>query len=209
MINRVLFFVLNIFISLFTNAQNFEQELKNIVAVKPKLDIRFDSRHGFINQTGVKVFGFKAGVQHDNKLSYGIGYNQLFSPIKRTRIRNDTEQYLELAFYNFSPYIEYVFYRDDKWELSIPVQIGFGSSYYKLSTISGIEKINQKFVISYEPAITFQYRFLRYFGAGLGVGYRLMLKPNRELEEKFTSPVYIFKTKIYFGDIWEDIKGKL
>ena len=70
------------------------------------------------------------------------------------------------------------------------------------------KKLNQKFVITYEPAITFQYRFLKYFGAGLGVGYRLMLKPNPQIEEKFTSPVYILKTKIYFQDIWQDIKGK-
>ena len=59
--------------------------------------------------------------------------------------------------------------------------------------------------MTYEPAITFQYRLLKYFGAGFGIGYRLMVVPNQQLNEKFTSPVYIFKTRIYFQDILRDL----
>ena len=58
--------------------------------------------------------------------------------------------------------------------------------------------LSRKFVCSYEPAIAFEYRFLDYFGAGMGVGYRLMIATNKELDEQFTSPVYIFKLKISF-----------
>lgn len=187
---------------------NFEQELKSALSTNPALDVRFDTRHSFINQSGVKVFGFKLGLQYDNKLSIGVGYNQLFSPVETTRINGEVEERLELAFYNFSPYIEYIFYRDNKWEMSIPVQFGFGSSYYNVISNESVDKVNQKFVISYEPAITFQYRFWRYFGIGAGVGYRFMIKPNPELSEKFTSPVYIFKSNIYFEDIWKDVMKK-
>lgn len=188
-------------------AQDFEAELKQAIREKPKLELRLDSRNSFINQSGVRVYGLKVGVQFDNKLSFGLGYNQLWSEVNNSIEYKNVEHRSKLRFYNISPYVSYVFYRDEKWELSIPVQFGFGSSFYENTEKFGPDKIYQKFVISYEPAISFQYRFLKYFGAGLGIGYRLMLKPNRALEERFTSPVYIFKTKIYFQDLLQDIKG--
>jgi hypothetical protein len=150
------------------------------------------------------VFGVKAGIQFEQKLSFGIGYNRLWSDLKREVVRSGKVYEVSLAFYNISPYVEYVFYQDQRWELSIPVQFGFGESYYKNRQDEGPSNFDRKFVSSYEPAITFQYRFLRYFGAGMGVGYRLMLVPNSKLEEQFTSPVYLFKFKIYFEDIYED-----
>lgn len=183
--------------------QSFEQELKDAIATKPRFEIRLDSRHSFINQSGVKVFGVKAGVQFDNKLSFGLGYNRLWSPLDRSLEMGGALTNVQLGFFHVSPYVEYVFFRDKQWELSIPVQFGFGQSFYKRKEDG--KKLNERFVISYEPAITFQYRFLRYFGAGLGIGYRLMLKPNRALEETFTSPVYIFKTKVYFQEILKDL----
>lgn len=188
-----------------TKAQSFEEELKTAITKKPKLEVRMDSRHSFINQTGVKTVGFKVGIQFNEKLSFGMGYNQLWSPLSRTIADQGVEKKVKLAYYNISPYVEYVFFRDDKWELSIPVQFGFGSSYYKKSGNQGSGQLRKEFVMSYEPAITFQYRFLKYFGAGFGIGYRLMIIPNQQLEEKFTSPVFIFKTGIYFQDVFRDL----
>jgi hypothetical protein len=194
-----LIFVLN------TKAQSFEEELKTAITKKPKLEVRMDSRHSVINQTGVKTVGFKFGIQFDEKLSFGIGFNQLWSPLSRIITDQGIERRVRLAFYNVSPYVEYVFFRDDKWELSIPVQFGFGGSYYKNLEKQGAGQLRKEFVMSYEPAVTFQYRFLKYFGAGFGIGYRLMIIPNQQLEEKFTSPVLIFKTGIYFQDVFRDL----
>ena len=199
----VVFFLL--LSSVGSRAQTFEQELKDAVKTTPKFEFRMDSRHSFINQRGVKTAGVKIGLQFAEKLSFGIGYNQLWSPLSTTIFQNGLETKVDLGFHNVSPYVEYVFFRDNKWELSIPVQIGLGSSYYSNSSGVGAEKLRKEFVMSYEPAITFQYRLFKYFGAGFGIGYRFMFVPNDQLKEKFTSPVYIFKTRIYFQDILRDL----
>lgn len=192
-------------LSIAANAQTFEEELRSAVKTKPKFEYRMDSRHSFINQTGVKTFGFKLGVQFQDKLSFGLGYNQLWSPLTRDLVIDNLEKEVELGFFNLTPYVEYVFYRDERWELSIPVQIGLGNSFYRKTSGSG-DKIFKEFVLSYEPAITCQYRVLKYLGVGLGIGYRFMIVPNRQIEEKFTSPVFIFKSRIYFQDILRDLK---
>lgn len=186
-------------------AQVFEQELRDAIKTKPKAEFRMDSRHSFINQKGVKTVGFKIGMQFADKLSFGLGYNQLWSPLRSSVMNKGVQTEVELSFFTVSPYLEYVFFKDDKWELSIPVQFGFGSSYYLNKSSLVNEQLRKEFVVTYEPAITFQYRILKYFGAGLGIGYRFMIIPNRQLEEQFTSPVYIFKTRIYFQDILRDL----
>jgi hypothetical protein len=202
---KIVFVFLLLFAAMHGGAQSFEQELKDAVKTKPKLEFRLDSRHSFINQTGVKTAGVKVGIQFDEKLSIGLGYNRLWSPLSRVIVQEGTLTKVDLAFHNLSPYIEYVFFRDNKWELSIPVQFGFGSSYYSNKSNVGANKLRKEIVVSYEPAITFQYRFFKYFGAGIGIGYRFMIVGNEQLEEKFTSPVYIFKTRFYFQDIWKDL----
>ena len=188
--------------------QQFEQELSDALKTTPKFEFRLDSRSSFINQTGVRVFGVKAGVQFDEKLSFGLGYNFLSSSIRRTIVDKGINYKSELKFRVFSPYLEYVFYRDEYWELSIPVQFGFGHSFFENLGQDGPSHLKREFVVSYEPAITFQYRILSYFGVGAGVGYRLMIKPNSEIKEQFTSPVYLFKVKVYFQDILNDLRTK-
>ncbi len=202
---KLILFLLIIVPPFHSFAQEFEEELREAIHKRPTLEARYDSRNSFVNQTGVRVSGFKLGVQFDNKLSFGLGYNFLSSSIKKDIISEGNLYYVELEFRYFSPYIEYVFYRDNKWELSIPVQFGFGTSYYGNENEAGPDKFNEGFIMTYEPAIAFQYRFLKYFGAGFGVGYRLMVKPNRQIDEKLTSPVYIFKLKLYFQDLMRDL----
>ena len=187
-------------------SQEFEEELREAIHVKPRIEARFDSRTSFINQTGVRVAGYKLGIQFDNKLSFGLGYNYLGSEVRRVLEVQGNSYFVRLRFNVVSPYLEYIFYRDERWELSIPLQFGFGKSYYSNENDLGPNRFNSNFVATYEPAITFQYRFLKYFGAGMGVGYRLMVIPNKGIEENFTSPVYIFKFKLYFQDILTDIK---
>jgi len=188
------------------NSQSFEQELRDAIRTKPKLEFRLDSRNSFISRSSARVFGLKLGLQFDEKLSFGIGYNTLLSDINSEVNYLGVKSNAKLKFYHVSPYVEYVFYRDDKWELSIPIQFGFGSSYLELGNLNNDNQLNKRFIISYEPAITFQYRLAKYFGVGLGIGYRLMIKPNNAIDEQFTSPVYLLKFRIYFQEIIQDIK---
>lgn len=198
-----MFFFLNL------SAQEFEKELKEAIKKKPKLEFRFDSRNSFISTSGVRIAGIKIGVQFDKKLSVGLGYNQLWSTIHKTNVEFKSQFFKgELKFNYLSPYLEYTFYRDARWELSIPIQFGFGHSFYKNLEPEGPNQLNKAFVISYEPAIAFEYRVLKYFGLGMGVGYRLMILPNRDIEERFTSPVYIFKTKIYFQELYNKLRNR-
>jgi hypothetical protein len=192
-------------------SQSFEKDIRGALKSKPILDLRSDSRHSFINQSGVSVFGVKGGIEYDRKLRFGLGFNILSTKLKTTITYLDdgvlkSNDEARLIFYHISPYAEYVFYKGERWEISIPVQFGIGNSYYTLATEKGRINRNRQFILSYEPAITAQYKVLKYFGPGFGVGYRLMIIDNKAIKESFNSPVYIFRFKIFFGEIYRDLK---
>ncbi|MBR9830625.1 hypothetical protein GYB57_00630 [bacterium] len=201
-------FVVCICTSIF--AQSFERDIRDALKTKPVLDLRLDSRHSFINQSGVNVFGVKGGIEFDRKLRFGLGFNILSTPLRTSisYLENGilkTSDQARLVFYHVSPYTEYVFYKGERWEVSIPVQFGIGNSYYTLNTDNGRINRNRQFILTYEPAITAQYKILKYFGLGFGVGYRLMIVDNKAVKESFNSPVYIFRFKIFFGEIYKDL----
>lgn len=200
-----------IFIALLTGlnyslfGQQFEQEIKGLLKEKPRFEIKLDSRNSFISSSNVRVFGVKAGIIYGNKLSFGLGYNFLRSKLDQNNYLTEMGPAKAKLYYRYwSPYVEYVFYEDNRWQLSIPVQFGIGSSFYK-SDLTADEKLGQKLVMSYEPAITFQYRILRYFSLGAGLGYRLMIINNKNVDERFTSPVYLIKFKFNFQDFYNDV----
>ncbi len=204
--NLLFLSVILIYFSFNLKGQEFEKEIKNALKTTPMLDFRLDSRNSFISSSNVRIFGIKLGLQYDNKISIGLGYNQLVSELNNNEIRLGDSLYSGRLNYNYlSPYIEYIFYQDKQWEFSIPVQFGVGNTFYSNNNENQPSELYRKTVISYEPAIIFQYRFLKYFGAGMGVGYRLMIIPNKNIEERFTSPVYLFKFKVYFQELYGDI----
>jgi hypothetical protein len=210
-LNKLLFIFSLLFCDL-GYAQQFERDIQEALSKRPILDLRSDSRHSFINQSGVSIFGVKGGIEYNRKLRFGLGFNILATRLSSSITFdyegvNQTTDDARLIFYHVSPYAEYVFYKRDRWEISIPVQFGIGTSYYTYKTESGQRfSDNRKFILSYEPAITAQYKILKYFGPGFGVGYRLMIVDNGAIEESFNSPVYIFRFKVFFGEIYRDLK---
>ena len=210
---RYLITCLFLIFSVCASGQSFEDDIKSALKKKPILDLRSDSRHSFINQSGVSVFGVKGGIEFDRKLRFGLGFNILATELNSI-ITYDyegiptTTDDARLVFYHITPYLEYVFYKQNRWEVSVPIQFGFGNSYYTYKTESG-QRFNdkRKFILTYEPAITAQYKIFKYFGPGFGVGYRLMLIDNKAIKETFNSPVYIFRFKIFFGEIYRDLNN--
>ena len=69
------------------------------------------------------------------------------------------------------------------------------------------QQLKKVFVFLYEPAMTVQYRFLRYLGVGGGLGYRLAFT-NASLDESLNAPVYIIGVKVFFGDLYRDVVGE-
>lgn len=193
------------FLTSYLNAQiELIEPIKKSFNYKPKLYFNLDTRNSFITNSYAKIRGFKAGVNFNHTTKFAIGYNWLGSELLRETKINNQIVLAKLNLWYISPYFEYSFYKEKNIELSIPVHLGVGVSNYKYQE----SKTKNILHIIYEPAMTIQYRVLKYFAIGGGIGYRLLLTGNEKTVENFNSPIYILKFKIFFGDIYTAIFKK-
>ena len=175
---------------------------------RPKPTFSLDSRGSFISNRNVRLFGIKVGLEHAGRVRYGIGYSFLRTPVEHEAVvvesgvsRTVTTR-LRLGY--VTPYFSYTFYRRGPWEVSIPVQIGIGGGSVKYDDQEGRrQELGRAFIFSYEPAMVAQFRFLKYFAIGGGLGYRLVFT-NASLNERLNAPVYILGIRIFFGDAYRD-----
>lgn len=188
----------------------FEDEFKKSFHTKPKLDVKLDNRFSFIRDNDVKTIGIKVGLNFNRKFKVGLGVNQMLVPVEK-KIFNDQNELVpvELEYFYFSPYFEYVYFNSKRWEFSLSTQLGFGGASYRHIDSTGTKiKLVESTILSYEPAMLIDYKIIRWFAIGTGVGYRFIYYKSPGIQEKFSSPEYVVKLKIYLGEIVRTITGK-
>jgi hypothetical protein len=207
---RAFLFFLFFLFSLNVNAQLLDS-IKLAFSAEPKFFVKLNSRGSFITTRHAQIEGVLLGLEFDEKVLVGIGYNWLGSRFNRNIIvtENDlTYQTSGRLNFNFiSGYFEYAFFAQNRFEITIPVQIGIGTSHISYRNLNNRRaRQSSRMIAMYEPAMIFQYHFLKYFSAGGGLGYRLMLANNIQLQENFNSPIYLWRFNVFLGKIYKDIK---
>lgn len=171
--------------------------------------ITLDSHNSFIGGKLTSISGIKAGLGYGRLVKVGIGLFGLTNVYeKKIAVKaddgvNDTSVTAQLKFGYLSTFIDYTIYRKKRWMFSIPLQLGFGgSSYDYFKKDEGLIVTRSEGIILIEPAIVGHYKIFRWFGVGMGAGFRVMLVPNHQIPENFTSPIYVLKLKIFFGELY-------
>jgi hypothetical protein len=102
-------------------------------------------------------------------------------------------------------YVDYSFYEEDDWTLSVPIQIGAGETFYRSNN-------NHRFanglIVPMEAGVAVDYLFTKWVGFGVGLGYRVMLLSNKKVRENFNSPYYQIRLNILFSEIFRGLKKK-
>jgi hypothetical protein len=188
---------------------SFEERFKKSFHTKPKLDVKLDNRFSFIRDNDVKTIGLKVGLNFNRRYKVGLGINTMLLPAKKVIVKETDTISVQLEYTYFSPYIEYVYYSSKRWEFSLSTQLGFGGASHNYTDREGKkQKVNQTTMLSYEPAMLIDYKIIRWFGIGTGVGYRLIYYKSPGIKQKFSSPEYVLKLKVYLGEIYRTITGR-
>ena len=182
---------------------------KDKIKVKPFF--QFDSYYSFIGYERADVFGFKGGVEVNQKWRFGAGYNKIKSDIVEWKLLPEEERpysptgniVKSQLYLNYYPLLaEYVFYNKDPWQVSLPFTIGFGNSYFSYyDKDNNQRKIFNRSIAVTEFGVTGQIKVFKWIGVGAGVGYRYLLLKNPEIETQVSSLVYSVRIKIFPGVI--------
>ena len=189
---------------------------------KPKLIAGFATKTAFVSSFRSPVFTAKAGLEFNHRVRIGAGISWLQLSRYKKGIDNKPF-YLDKTFsdasgiYTVHPalqfryvhlFFEYIYFRNRKWQCSIPLQLGIGSSSYKYN-FNGEDFIESPHtILLYEPAVSGQYKITRWLGAGLDVGLRVMLITNKNIGSRFDSPVYDIKVLVFWGELYRMVFPK-
>lgn len=193
----------------FVCAAQFVDSVKLALKQKPKFFLQFDSYNSIVTGSKANAPGIKIGLDYGKKIRFGVGYFKLNTDVVEKfynlKGEGDTVR-AELSSHYFTVGAEYVLFRKGPWQISVPAHIGLGSSYFQYpDSVYGEQKIHRKGIVLFEPAITGHYKIIKWVGVGFGVGYRLMLKNNPEVDDNFNSPLYVIRLKIFFDEIYKSI----
>jgi hypothetical protein len=203
------YFVVSLVIPFRSEAQLLDS-LRVVLKNKPTIDFRADSRNNFISSRKASTFGFKIGLDYDSRLRFGVGYNFLRSRFYERFTfgspLNTQVQSRRLVLRYLCVYIDYVYYNSRRWTFSVPVQLGFGRTFYReIYPVSATPEREFSPIVLYEPCLSGEYRILPWLALSANAGFRIVLLRGNNLKQKLTAPVYVGGISIYWTRLYRKI----
>lgn len=178
----------------------------------PHFVFNFDTRYTLFGNNPARISGLKAGLEWRNRLRTGLGFYALSTPLKtRLPITTPDQQAIEaqVKFRYVAVYGEYVLLKNKKWEASLPVQLGFGSTLNVYQDASGnVQRTTKVPLWLIEPSVSGHYKVFPWVGIGAGAGYRQMLTHTNRESDKLNGPIYYLKVKLFTGELYRLFKAR-
>lgn len=189
-----------------TSGAQVTDEINEVFEKKRSIYFNWDSKATFISNDYAQIKSIKLGFDFGGKTKLGVGYNWYKGTMDYFPVEGNYNEFYLLKYRYVSLFAEHIYFENKRWEASIPVQLGLGLITYenaqknKLTNTGGV-------ILTYEPSSAIIFKFLRYFGAGGGIGYRLAINTGTNPQKlNYNSPVIFIRTKLYFDVIWRDAK---
>ena len=207
---RILFLILLIFSLSGLKAQ----QDSSISESKRKFLFGFDSRRSIIENKPSRIFGIRIGMQLKNpRVRIGLGaynmQNQMLRPNESVAEVAESIDTLRIDYGYLGFFYEYFWLEKNKYEVSTPFLLGAGSvdrSYF--TETRDLQKLPKLNITVLEVGVAAHYKIKPWVGIGSGFGYNLVLSGKPELSRAFNSPFYVFKLKLFLGDLYRGIRNK-
>jgi hypothetical protein len=193
------------FSGLCVSAQGFDTWLhKYDIQPALSLDNRFTSLFG----NNVTILGGKIGVDFEKKYHTGFGYYFLNTNLNIPYYAHDKNVTGKLNMYYFTYYFDLTLYEDKKWEVRMPIDIGYGHRFFNYSATDGLSRAESGELLLIEPSFSVTYRVWKWVGLAASVGERRVLLPAALNARGMSGPFAGIKVKIYLYDFYDDVLCK-
>lgn len=178
--------------------------------------LSLDNRNPLEADAAVRVIGLNVGVMpRGGRYRLGLAaytlrrnYTQYYTYSgkgKNQKIKDTFTPALSLLY--FTPNFAYTFFRSRFVELSIPIDIGLGRSYYTVTDENGMVTTDSRGVfMPAEIGLGVLLKPTRWVGVSGGIGYRRSLM-SIDYREDFDGWYYAYRLNLFVGPIWHDVRG--
>lgn len=175
-----------------------------------RLTFQFDKRYSLVSSQFVGINGLKVGIEWRGRYRAGGGLYLLSPGVPAARPTDlPREATSEIRLRYFALWGEYVLYGNPRWELSIPVQLGYGKYYHQYRVPGEPQRrtpMDRIWLL--EPTIAAHYRVFRWIGVGVGVGWREAFDVKREYRNELAGPIFYVRGKLFLGDLLKVARGR-
>lgn len=187
---------------------------KLIRSIKPAFDI--DQRFSFIHNSPVNILGARAGIVVNENLKVGFGGYFLSNKLRSKTIdQSGTPFYFaKRDVYYGTFYFEPFLLRREYWELSIPLEIGFGRSYFKVYNGNNIflgQDVKDFFPTGAGLSLSvklpgfFGLKAFRWFGINFLAGYRYSILAS-SFKTDYDGMFWSISPAIFFDRMFDDCR---
>lgn len=199
------------FLVLPASAQITADSVFKAASPKAKFVFNFDTRYTLVQNNQARISGLKAGIEWKQKFRTGLGMYALSSPLVTKFTTNPDQKVAEvkMKFRYAAVYGEWVLLRNKHWELSAPLQVGFGeirNQYFDKQ--DQLLQTDYKPLWLIEPSVAAHYKIYTWVGLGAGAGYRQMLNHQQLQNNQLNAPIYYIKVKVFVGDLYRQFRQK-
>lgn len=208
--SAIIIFIVLCFYNIHKSSAQLLDSLQSVMKSKASIDLRLESRYSFINNDLASITGVRIGAAFRRKLKFGGGISWLENTLTRDEIYKDVSnnsltkvKHLKLAYICF--YADFVFYKTKRWQLSVPIQTGYGLSWFQYKGGYDLNTQPKYFFMIYEPGIATQFKIFKFLGLGIDVNYRFAIKNNKTMNDQLSSPTYAFKLMFWMDQLFFDL----
>ncbi|WP_317897643.1 hypothetical protein [Aurantibacillus circumpalustris] len=218
---KSLFVLILLFLKVSGNAQLLDT-LRDFFRHKYSIDIRLESRNSIISNELTSVRGIRVGFVFKRKLRLGGGISWLKTDGHswlKTNVTKDfyvtdangnksvVSKYLKFIYASY--YLDFVFYKTQHWQLSVPIQLGTGYLWFQENKTYHLGTKDPKYLlILYEPGITLQYKLFKWIGAGADITYRFAMQDRKKTGVQLSNLSLTFKALFYFDQLFYQLFPK-
>jgi len=200
-----------------SSASSYSQEITdttNVATKKKEKNVKLlfvlDARRSFVLDRKTKFNGLKFGVTIKKRHRLGMGIYWMQEPIRLPGLKIDKLEYpdasdtLKFNFSYTSIFYQPVLFANKRWDISIPLQLGVGKIqlFYRDTTDTKDVLFLEGGVPIFTLSSVVQFKIVRWFGLGAGLGYRMALSSDKEVKNAVNAPFYNVQLKIFLGEIY-------
>jgi hypothetical protein len=179
-----------------------KDSLRSWFSAGPSFTMSLDGRSSFIGASPASVLGGRLGWDYGRVGVYAGLYTLRRRVLSLQYSRPGDTLYRRLGMTYMSATFEYLLYKDARWELKIPAQLGMGVASKSYIRNGKVGETATALMFPLEAQMTALYRLTRYLGLSAGLGFRMANGAG----PSYNGSIYSVGATVFTGTLYRDLR---
>lgn len=160
-------------------------------------------------------WGAKLGLELMQTYRMGFGAYYMPKKVAMTPVLPEAASdtlYRKFRMHYYTTFFEWIFIRNFRWELALPVSAGYGRAEVEQWIPGRNENVMGRWVEGKDIGefvatvnVQAHYKIFSWVGVGLGLGWRQVISQDQQIQQDFSGVILSYKIKLFVGDLYKSL----